>query len=145
MTRRPDRISFRFSARARHAACLVSTAEGGFVPARWDLGGASPRYREGASTESTATQVLPTDDGELLLLRSTVGSGRHRLALTGPDGGPGPATTAGPARPRRSPPGGCGWSPAARRARSPSPWRPTREAAPGCGRSGTAPCAWPTR
>ncbi|MFF9569124.1 alpha/beta hydrolase family protein [Streptomyces sp. NPDC014685] len=105
MTRPPDRISFRFSARSRHAACLVSTAEGGFVPARWDLGGTSPRYREGTSTESTATQVLPTDDGELLLLRSAVGSGRHRLALTGHDGGAGPATTIA-ARGLRLVPGG---------------------------------------
>ncbi|MEV7914814.1 alpha/beta fold hydrolase [Streptomyces griseus] len=100
MNRRPERISFRFSARSRFAACLVATADGALAPGWWDLDGTHPpyagdppRYREGAPAETTATQVLPTEDGGLLRLRSTAGSGRHLLLLSRP--APASATAAG--------------------------------------------------
>ncbi|RPK65267.1 Prolyl oligopeptidase family protein [Streptomyces sp. ADI96-02] len=84
MKRRPERLSFRFSERSRYAACLVTAADGGLVPGWWDLDGTGPRYREGSSAESTATQVLPTEDGGLLRLRGAAGSGRHLLMLSHP-------------------------------------------------------------
>ncbi|MGW1295308.1 alpha/beta hydrolase family protein [Streptomyces sp. NPDC002533] len=102
MNRRPERISFRFSARSRFAACLVATADGALAPGWWDLdgtpapgwrdldgtrtpyAGGMPHYREGTPAETTATQVLPTEDGGLLRLRSTAGSGRHLLLLSRP-------------------------------------------------------------
>ncbi|MFH9751555.1 alpha/beta hydrolase family protein [Streptomyces griseus] len=131
MTRRPERISFRFSARSRFAACLVATADGALAPGWWDLDGthppyagdppryregapAPPRYREGAPAETTATQVLPTEDGGLLRLRGTAGSGRHLLLLSRP--APASATAAGTslAGPR-------GPYPAARELKNPSP------------------------
>ncbi|MEU3055911.1 alpha/beta hydrolase family protein [Streptomyces griseus] len=100
MNRRPERISFRFSARSRFAACLVATADGALAPGWWDLdgthppyAGGPPRYWEGAPAETTATQVLPTEDGGLLRLRSTAGSGRHLLLLSRP--APASATAAG--------------------------------------------------
>ncbi|MFF8984260.1 alpha/beta fold hydrolase [Streptomyces globisporus] len=105
MNRRPERISFRFSARSRFAACLVTTADGALAPGWWDLDGTrppyagdTPRFREGAPTETTATQVLPTECGGLLRLRGAAGSGRHLLLLSHPaSGGPvsAEATTAG--------------------------------------------------
>ncbi|MDX5577223.1 alpha/beta fold hydrolase [Streptomyces sp. ID01-9D] len=121
MTRRPERISFRFSARSRFAACLVATADGALAPEWWDLDGTHPpyagdppRYREGAPAETTATQVLPTEDGGLLRLRGTAGSGRHLLLLSRP--APASATAAGTslAGPR-------GPYPAARELKNPSP------------------------
>ncbi|WP_406191428.1 prolyl oligopeptidase family serine peptidase [Streptomyces griseus] len=121
MTRRPERISFRFSARSRFAACLVATADGALAPGWWDLDGTHPpyagdppRYREGAPAETTATQVLPTEDGGLLRLRGTAGSGRHLLLLSRP--APASATAAGTslAGPR-------GPYPAARELKDPSP------------------------
>ncbi|WP_405929145.1 prolyl oligopeptidase family serine peptidase [Streptomyces griseus] len=121
MTRRPERISFRFSARSRFAACLVATADGALAPGWWDLDGTHPpyagdppRYREGAPAETTATQVLPTEDGGLLRLRGTAGSGRHLLLLSRP--APASATAAGTslAGPR-------GPHPAARELKNPSP------------------------
>ncbi|WDT88690.1 hypothetical protein H0E86_21100 [Streptomyces sp. SCSIO-PteL053] len=85
----PQRISFRFSARSRFAACLVATADGAPAPGWWDLDGTrppyageTPRYREGAPAETTATQVLPTEDGGLLRLLAAAGSGRHLLLLS---------------------------------------------------------------
>lgn len=100
MNRRPERISFRFSARSRFASCLVATADGALAPGWWDLEGThppypgdTPRYREGAPAETTATQVLPTEDGGLLRLRGTAGSGRHLLLLSRP--APASATAAG--------------------------------------------------
>lgn len=83
MNRPRNRISFRFSARARHAACLADVADGGFVAQWWDLDGeAGVCHRETATAESTSTQPLPTDDGRLLLLRN--GIGRHQLVLCEP-------------------------------------------------------------
>ncbi|RPK93618.1 alpha/beta fold hydrolase [Streptomyces sp. ADI98-10] len=89
MNRRPERISFRFSARSRFAACLVGSADGGLAPGWWDLDGTkppyagdAPHYREGLPAETTATQVLPTEDGGLLWLRGAAGSGRHLLLLS---------------------------------------------------------------
>ncbi|MEU5453880.1 alpha/beta fold hydrolase [Streptomyces globisporus] len=91
MNRRPERISFRFSARSRFAACLVTTSDGALAPGWWDLDGTrppyagdTPRFREGAPTETTATQVLPTECGGLLRLRGAAGSGRHLLLLSHP-------------------------------------------------------------
>ncbi|MFF2222818.1 alpha/beta fold hydrolase [Streptomyces globisporus] len=91
MNRRPERISFRFSARSRFAACLVTTSDGAPAPGWWDLDGTrppyagdTPRFREGAPTETTATQVLPTECGGLLRLRGAAGSGRHLLLLSHP-------------------------------------------------------------
>ncbi|MFJ9922134.1 alpha/beta hydrolase family protein [Streptomyces rubiginosohelvolus] len=91
MNRRPERISFRFSARSRFAACLVTTPDGALAPGWWDLDGTRPpyaddthRFREGAPTETTATQVLPTECGGLLRLRGAAGSGRHLLLLSHP-------------------------------------------------------------
>ncbi|MFI1223112.1 MULTISPECIES: alpha/beta hydrolase family protein [unclassified Streptomyces] len=102
MKRRPERVSFRFSARSRFAACLVGAADGGLVPGWWDLDGpasryadGAPRYREGTSAESTATQVLPTEDGGLLRLRGAAGSGRHLLLLSHPATGAGAGLTGG--------------------------------------------------
>ncbi|WGP11865.1 alpha/beta fold hydrolase [Streptomyces sp. SH5] len=112
MNRRPERISFRFSARSRFAACLVATADGALAPGWWDLDGTHlpyagdpPRYREGAPVETTATQVLPTEDGGLLRLRGAAGSGRHLLLLSRPasaedvtaEPGTGEPVTGGPA------------------------------------------------
>lgn len=91
MNRRPERVSFRFSARSRFAACLVGAADGGLAPGWWDLDGTrppyagdAPHYREGVPAETTATQVLPTEDGGLLRLRGAAGSGRHLLLLSHP-------------------------------------------------------------
>ncbi|WKN16538.1 prolyl oligopeptidase family serine peptidase [Streptomyces sp. JUS-F4] len=102
MNRRPERISFRFSARSRFAACLVATADGALAPGWWDLDGTHPpyagdppRYREGAPAETTATQVLPTEDGGLLRLRGAAGSGRHLLLLSRPAPASAAATATG--------------------------------------------------
>ncbi|MFD9844510.1 alpha/beta hydrolase family protein [Streptomyces parvus] len=104
MNRHPQRISFRFSARSRFAACLVATADGAPAPGWWDLdgtrppyAGGTPRYREGAPAETTATQVLPTEDGGLLRLRGAAGSGRHLLLLS-------PAESLSPAEDPAEPP-----------------------------------------
>ncbi|MCF6524640.1 S9 family peptidase [Streptomyces sp. JJ36] len=85
MTPPPDRISIRFSEPAGYAAGLVTTEDGGPVPAWWDLRAArpgGPRYRELPSAETTRTQPVPTADGRLLLLRT--GADRHELALVDP-------------------------------------------------------------
>ncbi len=91
MNRRPERISFRFSARSRFAACLVTTSDGALAPGWWDLDGTrppyaedSPRFHEGAPAETTATQVLPTECGGLLRLRGAAGSGQHLLLFSRP-------------------------------------------------------------
>ncbi|MFJ7086808.1 alpha/beta fold hydrolase [Streptomyces griseus] len=128
MTRRPERISFRFSARSRFAACLVATADGALAPGWWDLdgthspyAGAAPRYREGAPAETTATQVLPTEDGGLLRLRGAAGSGRHLLLLSRPAPASATATGTSLAGPR-------GQSPAELELKDPAPAGPEPEA-----------------
>jgi len=79
------RINFRFSADGRSAACLAAGEDGLLRPECWDLGGgqASPRpIRPDAAVETQATQLLPLDDGTVVLSRADGQLAWHRHADT---------------------------------------------------------------
>lgn len=80
------RVSFRFSAHGRAAACLARTPGAPLAVEAWSLDGDVPRWRSLPTADLSAArcQPLPLDDGRVLLLRN--GAGSHRLSLVGGDG-----------------------------------------------------------
>lgn len=85
------RVSFRFSSRGSHAACLARLADGPTLVESWLLAEPGPPHRpfrrtshrplRTATSDLPATQPLPLEDGRVLLLRA--GAGVHRLSLLG--------------------------------------------------------------
>ncbi|MEV4613069.1 prolyl oligopeptidase family serine peptidase [Kitasatospora sp. NPDC049258] len=86
LTDGPARVSFRFTLAADAAVCLTTGRKGGLLPEYWSFGAPSPERRVLPLAESTSTQPLPTEDGRLLLLRST-GTGRQQILLADPPTG----------------------------------------------------------
>lgn len=79
------RINFRFSVDGRSAACLAAGEDGLLRPEYWDVGGgqASPRpIRLDAAVETQATQLLPLDDGTVVLSRADGQFAWHRHSDT---------------------------------------------------------------
>jgi dipeptidyl aminopeptidase/acylaminoacyl peptidase len=75
------RLSFRFSARADHAACLVADGHSELSVEGWAFDGGRARHRRlrTAAGETVRTQPLPTEDGRVVLVRN--GRGRHEVAV----------------------------------------------------------------
>ncbi|WP_158076952.1 alpha/beta hydrolase family protein [Streptomyces sp. CB02009] len=85
MSEEPHRKSFAFSDHARHIACLRLTRSGWGVES-W-FGGAADRTPRMLTTggQSLATQLVPLDDGRVVLTRPS--GGRHEIVLLGPGEG----------------------------------------------------------
>jgi len=80
------RISFRFSARATHGACLVSDGRNGFFVEAWSFleQRATSRSLPTARGETIRTQPVPAEDGRVVLVRN--GTGTHEVAVLGARG-----------------------------------------------------------
>src|SRR4051812_44815734 len=75
------RLSFRFSARAGHAACLADSGSAGLVVESWSLGPGQVRSRllPAAATETLHTQPIPAGDRRVVVVRP--GRGVHQVAV----------------------------------------------------------------
>ncbi len=73
------RVSWRFSADGRYAACLAAAEGDVFRPEVWDFTGPGPLVRPLASACDATTQISPLDGERALLCRND--DGRHRISL----------------------------------------------------------------
>ncbi len=73
------RVSWRFSADGRYAACLAVTGGDAARPEVWDFTGPGPLMRPLASACEPGTQISPLDGERALLCRND--DGRHRISL----------------------------------------------------------------
>lgn len=88
------RVSLRFSADAAYASSLIARPEGGYAPEHWTFDGGVPQGRMCPLTEALQTELLPTVDGRLLIVRHTAYG--HRFQLVDPaTGAGGPETAVG--------------------------------------------------
>ncbi len=80
------RASFRFSPSGARAACLAGSGDGDLALEAWSFGGAAPSWRRLALERpvTLGVQLLPLDDGRVLLCRSE-SSHSHQLSLVEPE------------------------------------------------------------
>ncbi|MBB5137272.1 pimeloyl-ACP methyl ester carboxylesterase [Thermocatellispora tengchongensis] len=78
------RVGFRFSARGEHAACLTIDGDGRIAIEAWSFerGHADVRRVDTAAAVVVPAQVIPAEDGRIVLLRP--GSGTHEVTVITP-------------------------------------------------------------
>lgn len=76
------RVSWRFSADGRYAACLAADGHEVYRPEVWDFTGPGPVVRPLASACDAGTQISPLGGERALLCRND--DGRHRISLVTP-------------------------------------------------------------
>lgn len=82
-----NRVGFRFSARGERAACLTVDGDGRTAIEAWSFQRGHPAVRriDPADAVVVPAQVIPTEDGRIVLLRP--GSGVHEVTVMTPSGG----------------------------------------------------------